>query len=134
MPDAKGRILVVDDAALVRMYYRQILEEAGYGVVEALNGIEGLEQLLTQPVSLMIVDVNMPHMDGLTFLKSVRVQPTAVAATPALVTSTESRPADFAAAREAGANYYLAKPVSREALLEYVGLLSGVASSAKAAS
>jgi two-component system chemotaxis response regulator CheY len=125
MPDNKGSILVVDDAALVRRYYRQILEGAGYSVVEALNGIEGLEQLLTEPASLMIVDVNMPRMDGFTFLKSVRAQTSSVCATPALVTSTETRPADFAAAREAGANYYLPKPVSRETLLEYVGLLSG---------
>ena len=121
-------ILVVDDAALVRVYYRSILEGAGFRVEEALNGLEALETLLLQRVDLLIVDINMPQMDGLTFLSTLRERDGPGAATPALVTSTESAPADFAAARRAGANYYLVKPVEREQLVEFVRMLCGVGS------
>ena len=55
--------------SLVRRYYRDALERAGFEVDEALNGVEALEKLLGEPVDLLIVDVNMPQMDGLTFLQ-----------------------------------------------------------------
>jgi two-component system, chemotaxis family, chemotaxis protein CheY len=119
-------ILVVDDATLVRRYYRSTLEEAGFRVEEAMNGIEALEKLLEQPVDLIIVDVNMPQMDGFTFLASLRQQDTAAASIPALVTSTESGPKDFEAARAAGANFYLIKPVAREALVEFAAMFCGL--------
>jgi two-component system chemotaxis response regulator CheY len=120
-------ILVVDDAALVRVYYRSILEGAGFRVEEALNGLEALEALLRKTVDLLVVDINMPQMDGLTFLRILREREDALAAIPALVTSTESAEADFAAARAAGANYYLVKPVVREQLAQFARLLCGVA-------
>jgi two-component system chemotaxis response regulator CheY len=119
-------ILVVDDASLVRMYYRATLEEAGFRVEEALNGLEALEKLLTTPVDLLIVDVNMPQMDGFTFLNILRRKELPLAATPALVTSTEAREADFAAARTAGANYYLVKPLDPQTLTEFASMLCGV--------
>ena len=52
----------------MRRYYREALERAGFEVDEALNGVEALEKLLAEPADLLIVDVNMPQMDGLTFL------------------------------------------------------------------
>ena len=64
------RVLVIDDASLVRLYYRAALEGAGFQVAEALNGLEALEQVLTAHFDLLIVDVNMPQMDGLSFLKT----------------------------------------------------------------
>ena len=121
----KPRVLVVDDAALVRRYYRQALERAGYEVDEALNGLEALEKLLSTPADLLIVDVNMPQMDGLSFLKILRRQEPTAASTPAVVISTEAKPEDEEAARRAGANFYLVKPVSPERLIEYADLLSG---------
>ena len=124
MADPK-RILVVDDASLVRLYYRDALVGAGYEVDEALNGIEALEKLLSQPADLLIVDINMPRMDGLTFLKSLRRQDGAVATIPALMISTEARAQDIGAARVAGANFYLVKPVSPAVLVEHVILLCG---------
>jgi len=125
---APKTILVVDDAALVRVYYRSILEGAGFRVVEALNGLEALETLLAVGVDLLIVDINMPQMDGLTFLRTLREKVGPMASIPALMTSTESAPADFAAARAAGANYYLLKPVEREQLVEFARMLCGVSS------
>jgi two-component system chemotaxis response regulator CheY len=123
---AQKTILVVDDASLVRLYYRSTLEQAGYRVEEALNGIEGLEKLLTTAVDLLIVDVNMPQMDGLTFLSKLRGKEGPPASIPALITSTESGEHDFAAARAAGANFYLVKPIDRETLLEFAAMLCGV--------
>ena len=126
MTNPQKKILVIDDAALIRLYYRSTLEEAGYSVAEALNGLEALERLLTNPADLLIVDVNMPQMDGFTFLRLLRRKERPLAAIPALITSTESGAADFAAARAAGANYYLVKPIERRTLLEFAALLCGV--------
>jgi two-component system chemotaxis response regulator CheY len=61
---SRRRILVVDDSALVRLYYRDTLESAGFAVEQAINGIEAMEKVLAQPFDLVIVDVNMPRMDG----------------------------------------------------------------------
>jgi two-component system chemotaxis response regulator CheY len=117
------RILIVDDASLVRLYYRNILAPAGFEIDEALNGLEALEKLLDRAVDLLIVDINMPKMDGLTFLKTLRAERSDIASIPAVVISTEAGPADIAAARQAGANFYLVKPILPEALLRYVTLL-----------
>ena len=121
------RILVIDDASLVRFYYRDALERAGYRVDEALNGLEALEKLLMQPADLLIVDINMPKMDGFTFLKVLRRQAGPTAAIPALITSTEAAEPDFEAARAAGANFYLVKPIPQDVLVEHVALLCGPA-------
>ena len=120
------RVLIVDDAALVRAYYRQALEQAGYHVDEALNGLEALEKVLLHSFDLLIVDVNMPQMDGLTFLKTLRRQAPPISSVPALVISTEAGPQDMAAARAAGANFYLVKPVRQDTLLEYVTIMCGL--------
>ena len=123
--DQKTRILIVEDAGLVRMYYREALEGAGFDVEEALNGLEALEKLLTAPVDLLIVDVNMPQMDGLTFLQALRRQAPPIASIPVLITSTESGTQDMQAARKAGANYYLTKPVNQDRLVLHARILSG---------
>jgi len=123
---AKKRVLIVDDAALVRLYYRDALEHAGFHVDEALNGLEGLEKLAGTAVDLLIVDVNMPQMDGLQFLEAVRRLEMPLAAVPALITSSEANPHDFTAARAAGANFYLVKPLTRERLAEAAALLCGI--------
>jgi len=126
MTSTPKTILVADDAALVRLFCRSILESAGFRVEEALNGFEALESLLTKAVDLLIVDINMPQMDGLSFLRSLRQKELPIAAIPALVVSTESSMSDFAAARAAGANYYLVKPIDREQLVEFARMLCGV--------
>ena len=125
MADRKMRILVVDDANLVRLYYRQILEEAGFEVEEALNGLEALEKLLVSPADAVIVDINMPRMDGITFLSALRRQALPLSSIPALVTSTESKAGDIEAARTAGANFYSAKPIGREGLARAMAMFCG---------
>ena len=127
MPNAK-RILVVDDARLVRAFYRSVFEKRGYVIDEALNALEALEKLLLAPFDLLIVDINMPKMDGLTFLRTLRTSDAAIANLPAMVTSTEARIADKEAARAAGANYYLVKPIPEDVLGLHVDLMTGVKS------
>lgn len=124
-PDAK-RILVVDDSSLVRLYYRSALEKAGFAVEQAINGIEAMEKVLSQTFDLVIVDVNMPRMDGFSFLRSLRSDDDAnVAALPALMISTESKQQDMLAATAAGANFYLVKPVSELDLVRHAAVLTG---------
>jgi two-component system, chemotaxis family, chemotaxis protein CheY len=126
MADRKMRILVVDDAGLVRLYYRQILEEAGFEVEEAINGIEALERLLVSPPDALIVDINMPLMDGVTFLSALRRQALPLSSIPALVTSSESNAGDVASARAAGANFYCVKPIGRDDLARTMAMFCGV--------
>jgi two-component system chemotaxis response regulator CheY len=124
--DNSKTILVVDDASLVRLYYRSSLEPAGFRIEEAFNGVEALEKLRSMTVDLLIVDINMPLMDGLTFLNTLRQQELPLASIPALITSTESAEKDFAAARAAGANHYLVKPIDRDTLVVFATILCGV--------
>ncbi len=118
------RILVIDDAMTVRMYYRQLLEAQGFVVEEAGNGYEGLEKALVGSFDLYIVDVNMPKMDGYTLLRTIRQEPS-ICATPAIMISTEGQTKDADAAYAAGANLYFQKPVRPETLILNVRLLTG---------
>ena len=103
MAEAAGkRILVVDDANLVRRFYRDALERAGFEVDEAMNGVEALEKVLSEAFDLAIVDVNMPQMDGITFLKELRRLPPPVSSLPTLVISTEAGEQDAASALQPG--------------------------------
>ena len=124
----RTRVLVVDDSSLVRLYYRSALEKAGFEVQQAINGIEAMEKVLSEPFGLVIVDVNMPRMDGYTFLRSLRSGAADVATLPALMISTEAEIRDIAAARTAGANFYLIKPVAEDELVRHVRVLTGAAS------
>jgi two-component system chemotaxis response regulator CheY len=121
----KARVLVVDDSSLVRLYYRSALEKAGFVVEQAINGIEAMEKVLSEPFDLVIVDVNMPRMDGFTFLRSLRSGAADVAMLPALMISTESETRDMAEARAAGANFYHVKPVAETELVRHVCVLTG---------
>ncbi|MDD2608388.1 MAG: response regulator [Giesbergeria sp.] len=117
------RILIIDDAATVRMYHREILEAAGYATQEAVNGLEALEKTLVQPFDLYLVDVNMPKLDGYGFLRELRRQNLPQA--PAIMVSTEADEQDRKRAYAAGANLYLVKPVRPEQLLAPIDLLLG---------
>jgi two-component system chemotaxis response regulator CheY len=119
------RILVVDDAATVRMYHRSILEGAGFEVAEAINGIEALEKTLAAPTpfDLYLVDINMPKQDGYGFLRELRSQD--IDQAPAVMISTEAQAQDKQRAWEAGASFYLVKPIKPDVLLAHVRLLLG---------
>ena len=117
------RVLIVDDAATVRMYHRGILEKAGYTVDEAWNGIEALEKALEASFDLYIVDVNMPKLDGYGFLRELRQQD--ISQSPAIMVSTEAAARDELAAYRAGANGYLIKPAKPPQLLSHARLMLG---------
>lgn len=117
----KQRILVVDDAATVRMYHRSILEQAGYEVDEAMNGLEALEKALQNDYQLYLVDINMPKMDGYLFLEQLRSS--SLLQVPAVMISTEAKSQDEQRAYEAGANFYLIKPLKPQLLVTLCQIL-----------
>jgi two-component system chemotaxis response regulator CheY len=118
-------ILIVDDAATVRMYHRSIFEDAGYRVLEAVNGVEALEKSLASSFDLYVVDVNMPQLDGFGFLRALREQDMPQA--PAIMVTTEAADGDRRQAYQAGANLYLVKPAAPAVLLRLARLLLGEA-------
>ncbi|MDH4394462.1 MAG: response regulator [Limnobacter sp.] len=118
------KILIVDDAATVRMYHRGILTQAGYETEEAINGVEALEKAHSNHFDLYVVDVNMPKMDGYTFIRQLR-ESLQIMQAPAMMISTESEAQDETEAYLCGANLYMVKPVRPEQLLECARLLIG---------
>lgn len=123
-----SRILVVDDAATVRMYHRKVLGDAGWQTDEAVNGLEALEKVAAQgddgPFDLYVVDINMPKMDGYSFVRELRrLGPRAQA--PVMMVSTEAQMQDASTAFEAGANSYLVKPARPQELVLTAALLLG---------
>jgi two-component system chemotaxis response regulator CheY len=128
-----SRILVVDDAATVRMYHRKILGDAGWQIEEAINGLEALEkvhsQSADQPFDLFVVDINMPKMDGYSFVRELR-RLQDVPQVPVMMVSTEAQVQDASAAQDAGANTYLVKPAKPQELVLTAALLLGDAAAA----
>ncbi len=120
-----GRVLVIDDTLTVRLFCAQLLSREGFTVHEAVNGMEALEQALELAFDLFVVDINMAKMDGYAFLTQVRRNP-ALAAIPAVMLSTEQAQEDIARAYQAGANFYLTKPVDPERFVATVKLMTGV--------
>jgi len=131
-----AQILVVDDAATVRMYHRKMLGDAGWQIEEAVNGVEALEKVMNQPrerpFDLYVVDVNMPKMDGYAFVRELR-RLAQVPQAPVLMVSTEAQAHDASAAQDAGANSYLVKPARPAELVLTAALLLGDATAAAAA-
>jgi len=123
-----SRILVVDDAATVRMYHRKILGDAGWQIEEAINGLEALEKVhalsADQPFDLFVVDINMPKMDGYSFVRELRKLQD-VPQAPVMMVSTEAQVQDATAAQDAGANCYLIKPAKPQELVLPAALLLG---------
>jgi two-component system, chemotaxis family, chemotaxis protein CheY len=119
----RARVLVVDDAATVRMYHNSLLEGAGFEVREAANGLEAVEAALGTPFDLYVVDVNMPKMNGYACVEALR-SPTVGTAAPVVMISTEDRPGDADRAYRAGANLYLVKPVAGERLVRVAAMLT----------
>ena len=124
----RKRILVVDDALTVRLYCRDILERAGFDVEEAGNGIEGLERALAGAFDLLLVDINMPLMDGYEMVRHLRGDPR-LQAVPVVAISSEAADADVVRAYRAGANVYMIKPVRPAQLARAAQLLTGTGGS-----
>ena len=109
------KILIVDDSLTVRLYHRQILEKEGFECDEAENGMEAIERAQLNSYDLYIVDINMPILDGYSFVKRLRDNEGHLA--PVIMVSTESESKDIDLAYESGASMYLIKPVRPDDLI-----------------
>ena len=112
-------ILTVDDSSTMRQMIAFTLKGANFEVVEAGDGVEALEVAKGKKLSLVITDVNMPRMDGITLVQRLRALPE-FKFTPILVLTTESDASMKQKGKEAGATGWIVKPFSPEKLLEVV--------------
>ena len=110
-------ILSVDDSASIRQMVKLTLRGAGYNVLEAADGAQGLAEARRKPVDLIVTDLNMPVMDGLTFIREVRKLP-AYVGVPILMLTTESDAAKKSQAKAAGATGWITKPFQPQQLLD----------------
>ena len=115
-------IMVVDDSASLRQVVGISLKGAGYEVIEACDGKDALNKLTGQKVHLVISDVNMPNMDGLTFVKTMK-QNAAYKFTPVIMLTTEAGDAMKAKGQEAGAKAWVVKPFQPPQMLAAVSKL-----------
>lgn len=117
-------ILAVDDSASIRRMVQFTLKGAGYDVIEAADGQEGLERAQKSMVNLVLTDQNMPRMDGLTLIRSLRALPD-YKNVPILVLTTESGADMKAQGRAAGATGWLVKPFAPKGLVDVVKKVIG---------
>jgi two-component system, chemotaxis family, chemotaxis protein CheY len=117
-------ILAVDDSSSLRQMVAFSLKAAGYAVVEAVDGQDGLEKAKTTTVDLVLTDQNMPRMDGLSLIKQLRGLP-AYQKVPILMLTTESSDEMKQKGRAAGANGWLVKPFDPQRLIEVVKKVIG---------
>ena len=111
--------LIVDDSTSMREMIAFTLKGAGFNVIQGANGQEGLDKLDTSGAEIVITDLNMPVMDGITFIQKVRSQPK-YKFTPILMLTTETQDTKKQAAKTAGATGWLVKPFNPEQLLKVV--------------
>ena len=117
-------ILAVDDSSSLRQMVAFSLKAAGYQVLEAVDGQDGLDKAKQQTVDLVLTDQNMPRMDGLTLIKSLRGLPS-YQKVPILMLTTESSDDMKTKGRAAGANGWLVKPFDPQRLIEVVKKVIG---------
>lgn len=117
-------VLSVDDSSSIRQMVAFTLKSAGYEVIEAADGQEGLDKAKQKTVDLVLTDQNMPRMDGLTLIKSLRGLPN-YRSTPILMLTTESGDAMKTQGKAAGATGWLVKPFDPQKLLEVVKKVIG---------
>lgn len=117
-------ILAVDDSSSLRQMVAFSLKAAGYQVIEAVDGRDGLDKAKNQTVDLVLTDQNMPRMDGLALIKALR-EMTSYQRVPILMLTTESSDEMKALGRAAGANGWLVKPFDPQRLIEVVKKVIG---------
>jgi two-component system chemotaxis response regulator CheY len=115
-------ILIVDDSASIRQVVGMTLKSAGYDVIEGVDGKDALTKLDGRKVHLIISDVNMPNMDGITFLKNVKQLPN-YKFTPVIMLTTEAGDAKKGEGQAAGAKAWVVKPFQPAQMLTAVSKL-----------
>ena len=114
------KILIVDDSMMVRMTVKRTLLSVDFEVVEAKDGAEGLAKAQGSQFDLVLTDLNMPNMDGLTMIQNIRQIPSYVE-TPIVMLTTESGDDKKSIGHESGVSAWLVKPFEPDHLIEVVG-------------
>ena len=115
-------ILIVDDSQTVRLYHSAIFKAAGFAVITATDGADGLEKLFQSRSDAVLTDINMVGMDGYEFIRRMRQEP-AFDHVPIIIVSTEAEDKDRRRGLEAGATLYITKPAEPEQLVENVRMV-----------
>jgi len=116
------RIMTVDDSATIRQMLNFTLTDAGFDVVEAVDGVDACSKLKDNPVNMVITDLNMPQMDGIELIREVRKDP-ANRFVPIIMLTTESQETKKQEGKAAGASGWIVKPFSPEQLLAVVRMV-----------
>lgn len=115
-------IMVVDDSASIRQVVRIALNGAGYNVIEASDGKDALSKLTGEKIHLVISDVNMPNMDGISLVKELKKNPR-YKFTPVIMLTTEAGKDKMAEGKAAGAKAWVVKPFQPPQMLDAVSKL-----------
>lgn len=118
------KILIVDDSAVFRKIVSVHLKNADFELVEAVDGVDGLAKLRDNKVDLIVSDMNMPNMDGISFIKNVKTDANHKF-TPIIMLTTESQEEKKKEGMDAGTRAWLTKPFSPEELLTTIKKLLG---------
>ncbi len=119
------KVLSVDDSSTMRQIIKSCLEKEGYAVTEATDGLDGLEKVRSEDIyDLFLVDVNMPNMDGISFVKEIR-KDARFSSTPILMLTTESLPEKKAEGAVAGATGWIIKPFNPDDFIKTINRVTG---------
>ena len=116
------KVLVVDDSPVVRSFHINILKTSGFIADGAIDGMDALEKSLKETYDLILCDINMPKMDGLTFIKRYRETEKE---TPVIILTTQEQEEQRNKGYAAGANLFIVKPVKPADLIIHIKLLMG---------
>jgi two-component system chemotaxis response regulator CheY len=119
-------VMVVDDSQMVRQQVGHALGTAGFTTIEATNGEDALSKLSTPGLALIVLDVNMPRMDGLSFLQNLRAHEEH-SALPVVMLTTEGQPQLMRQAKALGAKGWIVKPFKPDQLIAAVKKLTSTA-------
>lgn len=117
-------IMTVDDSASVRQMVGFTLEQAGYEVVEAVDGKDAMQKLSNTPVNMVIADLHMPNMDGIELIKQIRSIPK-IKFMPIVMLTTESQASRKEEGKAAGATGWIVKPFKPDQLLKVIKKVLG---------
>jgi two-component system, chemotaxis family, chemotaxis protein CheY len=115
-------VMIVDDSGSFRTVVKLAMQKAGYAVLEAVDGKDACTKLNGDKINLIVCDVNMPNMDGLSFLRHLKTT-SAYKFTPVIMLTTESQESKKAEGRAAGAKAWITKPFQPSQLVDAVNKL-----------
>lgn len=121
---ADKKVLAVDDSATIRTSISFVLKQEGYDVVEAVDGVDGIEKAKADKFNLVITDINMPNMDGIEMIKQLRATD-GYKFTPIIALTTENQDSKMQEGKAAGATGWIVKPFTSEKLIAIVKKIIG---------